>query len=111
MSLLDSGTQTVTVYLEESFTDPDGNRLTRPSTRGIKARASVQVLGASGETAAQGFDTESTYWVRFPRSFKYTVGAQSQLDWLGERWVVTGEVSRYTGSPATAHTTYRIQRR
>ena len=109
MSLLDSGNQTVTVYLEESFTDPDGNVLTRAKKSGVKALARIQPV-TSTENNAQGFDTTGTYTLRFPRSFRHRLGAQSQLDWLGERWVVTGEVARYTNSPATSHETYLIKR-
>jgi hypothetical protein len=110
VSLLDSGNQTVTVFLEETFTDPDGNVLTRPSKSGVRARARIQPVNST-EDNAQGFDTTGTYTLRFPRSFRHKLGAQSQLDWLGERWVVYGEVARYTNSPATAHDTYVIKRK
>ena len=109
MSLLDSGNQTVTVFLEESFTDPDGNKLTRPSKSGVRARAQIQPVN-SMEDNAQGFDTTGIYTLRFPRSFRHTLGSQAQLDWRGERWVVHGEVARYTNSAATSHNTYLIKR-
>ena len=118
MSLLDGGGryEPVTVYLEEVVTDIDGNTRTRPSTTGIQATARFQVQGQSGTSARraeqdnEGFMTEKVYKMRFPRSFKRVLGAQAQIEWRGERWVVFGDVNRYNGSPNTSRHTYTIRR-
>lgn len=118
MSLLDGGGryEPVTVFLEEVVTDTDGNTRTRPSKTGIRATARFQVQGQSGTSARraeqdnEGFMTEKVYKVRFPLSFRYTLGAQSQIEWRGERWVVFGDANRYNGSPNTSRHTYTVRR-
>ncbi len=64
MSLLNRGTELVTVYPEEVVTDEDGNVRTRPSATGILLRAVVQpitsaVAVGSQESQGIGFLTES----------------------------------------------------
>lgn len=119
MSLLDAGSgryEPVTVYLEEVVRDQDGNKRTRPSTVGTSAKARLQVQGQSGTSARraeqdnEGFMTEKVYRMRFPRSFPHVLGAQSQVEWRGERWAVFGDVSRYNGSHRTKRVTYTIKR-
>jgi hypothetical protein len=116
MSLLNKGMEPCTVYLEEVVTDMDGNTRTRPSTVGIEAMARFQVQGQSGTSARraeqdnEGYTTEKVYRVRFPRSFPHILGAQSQIEWRGQRWAVFGDVSIYSMSPRTAHVTYVIKR-
>ena len=44
MSLLHRGTETVTVFPEETFTDEDGNPRTRLSSIGVVVRAVVQPM-------------------------------------------------------------------
>lgn len=117
MSRLDRpGRDTVTVYLEEEFTDPDGNLMTRASTTGITTSATVQISQASGTSARraeqdnEGFETEETYKVRFPRSFPHILGAQSKIEWQGRLYSVFGDVQRYNGSDRTAHSWYAVRR-
>ena len=116
MSLLDRGNVDITVYLEETTTDVDGNTVTRPSVTGIpaKVRMDFQVqTGTSARRAEQdneGFETEQAYVIRFPRSWTTVLGAQSQIDWDGNRWSLQGDVSIYNRSPGTAHHEYKIKR-
>ena len=63
MSLLNRGTEVVTVFPEEVTTDADGNTRTRPSTVGVVARAVVQPM-TSTEDASVGFETTSKYRLR-----------------------------------------------
>ena len=63
MSLLNRGTEVVTVFPEEVTTDEDGNTITRPSATGVVARAVVQPM-TSTEDASVGFETESKYRLR-----------------------------------------------
>ena len=54
MSLLNRGTEVVTVFPEEVTTDADGNTRTRPSTVGVVARAVVQPMTSTGSGRASG---------------------------------------------------------
>ena len=116
MSLLDTGQVDIIVYLEEKVIDIDGNIRTQPSKTGIPAKARLQVLGQSGTSARrqeqdnEGYESEKVYTMRFPRSFPYILGAQSQIEWNGQRWAVFGDVNYYMNSPRTAHVTYTIKR-
>jgi hypothetical protein len=116
MSLLDRATEDVIVYPEEVVTDIDGNTRTRPSQTGIPAKARIQVQGQSGTSARrqeqdnEGYESEKVYRIRFPRSFPYTLGAQSVIEWRGKRWAVFGDVNYYTNSPRTAHVDYTMKR-
>lgn len=116
MSLLDRGlTEDVIVYPEITVTDDDGNTRTKPSATGIATRARLDVLGQSGTSSRrqeqdnEGYESERVYSIRFPRNFQ-ELGAQSQVEWLGERWALFGDVNRYTRSRRTGHTTYTIKR-
>ena len=117
MSLLDRELEDVTVYLEEVTTDSDGNTLTRPSTTGIPARAAFSVAAASGTSARraeqdnEGFESETSYRMRFPRSFPYVLEAQSRVLWRGKYWAVIGDPQiHYMGSSLIDHTYYMIRR-
>ncbi|RJQ79975.1 hypothetical protein D5S17_09395 [Pseudonocardiaceae bacterium YIM PH 21723] len=116
MSLLDKATEDITVYLEEKTTDRDGNIMTRPSEIGIPAKAVIQLLAQSGtsqrraEQDNEGFEIETAYRMRLPRSFPHVLGAQSRIQWRGEYWAVIGDVHRYSGSARTAHMDYTIRR-
>jgi len=79
VSLLHRGTETVTVFPEETFTDADGNTRTRPSFVGVVVRAVVQPM-TSTEHQTVGFETESKYRVRLV-GYSGVLGAQSQVDW------------------------------
>ena len=117
MSRLDRpGRDTVTVYLEEEYFSPDGNRMTRASSTGITTSATVQFAAASGTSARrseqgnEGFETEATYNIRFPRSFPHVLGAQSNVEWNGKMYSVFGDAQRYNGSDRTAHVWYTVRR-
>lgn len=121
MSLLDTGAryQPVLVYKEEMVLDEDGNKFTRPSDTPIAAIARFQVQNQSGTSARraeqdnEGFESEKVYRMRFPRSFTKehgVLGAQSQIEWRGERWVVFGDATVYESSPALARVDYTIKR-
>lgn len=116
MSLLDRGcNQDVVVFPEVATTDRDGNIRTTCSDTGIETRARIQWMGQSGtasrrqEQDNEGFESEKVYSIRFPRGFQI-LGAQSQIEWQGVRWVLFGDVNRYTGSRETTHETYTIKR-
>ncbi|KZM68834.1 hypothetical protein [Nocardia terpenica] len=116
MSLLDRGSEEVIVFPEEAVTDKDGNVRSRPSKVGIPAKARLQVQGQSGTSARrqdqdnEGFEGEKVYKIRFPRSFPHLLGAQAQIEWRGQRWVVFGDPNYYTNSRRTAHVDYTIKR-
>lgn len=119
MSLLDRAREDVVVFPEESFEDADKNKRRRPATTGIPAKARVQVQGQSGTSARraeqdnEGYSTEKVYTLRFSRDFTAlhgVLGAQSQIEWRGNRWVIFGDVNVYNNSPATAHVSYTIRR-
>jgi len=116
VSILDTGTEDVLVFLEEVVTDIDGNIRTRPSKTGIPTKARIQVQGQSGTSARrseqdnEGYESEKVYRIRFPRSFPHVLGAQSQIEWRGQRWAVFGDINYYTSSPRTAHVVYTMKR-
>lgn len=117
MSLLDSGPgyEPCTVYPEVTVTDADGNTITKASNTGIVTKARFQIQGQSGtssrraEQQSEGFESERVYTVRFPRSFQI-LGAQSQIEWNGQRYNIFGDAQRYTSSRRTAHVVYTIRR-
>ncbi|MDA4086006.1 hypothetical protein MHAS_01156 [Mycolicibacterium hassiacum DSM 44199] len=121
MSLLDTGAryQPCIVYPEEMVIDGDGNKRTRPSKTGIPAIARFQVANQSGTSARraeqdnEGFETEKVYRMRFPRSFTKEhgiLGAQSVIEWRGQRWALFGDATVYDSSPALARVDYTIKR-
>ncbi|AOQ28138.1 head-to-tail stopper [Mycobacterium phage DudeLittle] len=121
MSLLDTGAryQPVIVYPEEMVIDGDGNKRTRASKTGIPAIARLQVANQSGTSARraeqdnEGFESEKVYRMRFPRSFTKEhgiLGAQSQIEWRGQRWALFGDATVYDSSPALSRVDYTIKR-
>ena len=116
MSLLDTAQVWITVYPEEMVIDIDGNIRTQPSKTGICTKARLQVQGQSGTSARrqeqdnEGYETEKVYTMRFPRSFPVILGAQSQIEWMGHRWALFGDVNYYTNSRRTKHVTYTLKR-
>jgi hypothetical protein len=121
MSLLDTGAryQPVTVYPEVLEIDEDGNKFTRPSETGIPAIARMQVANQSGTSARraeqdnEGFQSEKVYRMRFPRSFTKEhgiLGAQTEIEWKGQRWALFGDATEYDGSPALSRVDYTIKR-
>ena len=115
MSLLNRGTEVVTVYPEQVATDADNNTITRPSATGILLRAVVQPITSAVAVGSQesqdiGFVTESKYRLRLV-GFPTLLGAQSQVEWQGSRYVIEGEPRQYNGSRRTRHIDYIIERR
>lgn len=117
MSLLGSGAryEPCTVYLEEVGADIDGNIKTKPSLTGTPATARFQIQTESGtsrrrsEEDNEGFESETIYMIRFPSSFPYTLGKQSQIVWNGRRWAVFGDPFLYNSSRRTSHQVYTIK--
>lgn len=121
VSLLDTGAryQDVVVFPETMVIDADGNKFTKPAAVGIPAIARLQVANQSGTSARraeqdnEGFETEKVYRMRFPRSFTRDhgiLGAQSQIEWRGERWALFGDATVYDSSPALSRVDYTIKR-
>jgi hypothetical protein len=69
VSLLHRGTETVTVFPEETFTDADCNTRTRPSSVGVVVRAVVQPM-TSTEHQTVGFETESKSRLRLAQAVR-----------------------------------------
>lgn len=101
---------------EERYEDEDGNIRTRVSTTPIPAKATIQIKGQSGTAARraeqdnEGFESEEVYRMRLPRSFPFVLGARSQIEWRGGRYVVFGKPQIFNGSARTAHIDYTIKR-
>lgn len=118
MSLLDTGRETVTVYHEETFTSPDGNKMYRASATDVETvtNCAVQLAAQSGTSARrseqdqEGYDTEDVYRLRPPRSYTRRIGFQAQVLWRGLRWAVIGNPKEFNGSDSTYHTDYSLRR-
>jgi hypothetical protein len=110
VSLLNRGSELVTVYPEVAVTDSDGNTITKPSAVGTLCRAVLQPLTSTEDPSAVGFETESKYRLRLV-GYPSVLGAQSQIDWNGKRYALDGDARIYGGSPRTAHVDYQIVRR
>lgn len=106
MSLLNRGTETVTVYPEEVTIDSDGNTITRPSAVGVVCKAVVQPM-TSTEDNTIGFETTIRCRLRLV-NYPSLLGAQSQVEWKGKRYAIDGEPKQYNGSRRTAHVDYVI---
>ena len=109
MSLLNRGTEVVTVFPEEAVTDADGNTRTRPSATGVVCKAVVQPMTFT-EDDAVGFQTTSKYRLRLV-NYPALLGAQSQVEWQDKRYSIDGEPRQYNGSRRTAHVDYVMVRR
>lgn len=112
MSLLRRGTETVTVYPEQTVTDSDGNKLTRAGSVGVIVKASVQPL-KSTENMDGGFNTESRYRLRLAGGWPTgggILGSRAQVEWRGRRYSIEGDAQLHTGSPRTAHAVYTMVR-
>lgn len=114
MSLINRGTETVTVYPEEVVTDSDGNPRTRPSAVGVVARAVVQPLtGTSARSTTEdqgvGFETGARYRLRLV-NYPPLLGAQAEIEWQGKRYAIDGEPLQYNGSSRTRHVDYLMMR-
>jgi hypothetical protein len=116
MSLLDRGNEDIIVYPEILTRDSDGNFITKASDEGIPTKAMIQLRAQSGTSARrseqdnEGYETESVYRMRLPRSFPGPLGAQAMVEWRGERWSVIGDAQVFNGSARTRHLDYTIRR-
>jgi len=140
VSLLDTRAryQPVIVFPEEMVVDEDGNKFTRPvpkyvtvidddtnepvqvlNPKAIETIARFQIRNQSGTSARraeqdnEGFETEKVYSMRFPRAFTREhgiLGAQTQIEWRGERWAVFGDATVYDDSPKLSRVDYVIKR-
>lgn len=106
MSLLNRGTDQVTVFAETVVTDSDGNTITKPGTVGVLTRAVVQPLSSTED--ADG--TTSKYRLRLI-GYPDLLGAHSAVEWNGKRYALDGEARIYNGSRRTAHVDYVMVRR
>lgn len=106
MSLLNRGTDTVTVFEEVTRTDSDGNTITTPGTVGVVSRAVVRPLSS---TESDG-DTAPKYRLRLVGWHGSLLGAHSAVEWNGKRYAIDGEPLVYNGSRRTAHVTYTLIR-
>ncbi len=108
MSLLNRGTEVVTVYPEEMVIDTDGNKITRPGSVGVVVKASVQPIESIAESEKDGVTT-SRYRLRLV-GYPHLLGAQSAVEWQGRRYGIDGEARIYNGSARTARAEYVILR-
>lgn len=107
MSLLNRGTDQVTVYPEAVVTDSDGNTVTKPGTVGVVCRAVVQPLSSTENDEG----TTSKYRLRLI-GYPDLLGAQSAVEWNGKRYAIDGgDAKIYNGSPRTARAEYVMVRR
>ncbi|WP_111508364.1 head-tail adaptor protein [Mycobacterium kyogaense] len=109
MSLLNRGTDTVTVYPEVVGKDSDGNERTKASAQGTECRAVVQPM-TSTEKQDVGFNSVEILRLRLVGWQGGLLGAQSQVEWQGRRYSVVGEARQHRGSRRTAHTVYTVTR-
>src|SRR5690606_39626192 len=100
MSLLDRGNVDILVFPEVQSTDEDGNPLLGPASTGVPARAVIQPR-TSDEDDQRGYTTEAVYRMRLSRADESrlgALGAQSQIEWNGERWSLVGNPRQFNGS-------------
>ena len=123
MPKLYEANETVTVYPEETWVDGDGNTNLRASSTGTVTRAMIRMKPQSGtssrraEQMDEGYFTEQTYWVRFPRGSpgndlaeQGVIGQSSIIEWNGQEWYVFGQPEWYNGSPRTRRFQFTIRR-
>lgn len=106
MSILNRGTDQVTVFAETVVADSDGNTITKPGTVGVLTRAVVQPLSSTED--ADG--TTSKYRLRLI-GYPDLLGARSAVEWNGKRYAIDGDPLIYNGSPRTAHVDYVMVRK
>lgn len=108
MSLLDQGTEIITLFPSEIVVDDDGNTRRRPSAVGLVSRGSVQPVSV-GEDQEFGSTTNQTYRLRLVRAAP-ELDAGSAIEWRTHRFDVDGPPRILTGSKHTSHLEYRIVR-
>lgn len=117
MSLLDRWNVEVLLYLEEAVVDKDGNIHTQPSKTPIPLKVWIAPLSQSGTSARraeqdnEGFETEQVLRMRLRRQdHGLHIGAQSYIEYEGQRWSIFGDRLIYRGSPRTLHHDYTLRR-
>lgn len=117
MSLLDRGNQSIVLYPEEAVVDGDGNIRTRASKTGIPIRVWLQPQGQSGTAArraeqdSEGYESEKVLRMRLRRQDRgLQIGAQSAVEFNGQRWSVFGDEWVYQGSERTKHRVFNLRR-
>jgi hypothetical protein len=86
--------------------------MTRASAVGVLAKAVVQpitMIGSNSEAQEVGFETTSEYRLRLI-GYSEVLGAQSQVEWNGQRHAIDGDPQVYNGSRRTAHIDYVMSR-
>lgn len=106
VSLLRRSTDLVTVYPEVAVADADGNTITKPGAVGVVSRAVVQPLSSTEDSEG----TMTRYRLRLV-GYAGLLGAQSQVEWNGKRYSITGDPLVYNGSRRTARAEYVMTRR
>lgn len=113
MSLLNRGTEVVTVYPEVTVTNSDGQTFTRVGTFGVVTKASVQPISSTEIYDGRGSNTESRYRLRLAGGWPTgdgILGSHAQVEWRGKRYSIEGDAMLHTGSPRTAHAVYTMVR-
>jgi len=103
------GRESVVLYPEVTETDSDGNVRTRPSDTGVPSSATVQPVTTNDDDDNAGYSSVATYRLRLPRNAP-VLGAQSAVEWRGDRYAIVGDARVYNGSRRTAHVDYVISR-
>lgn len=104
MSLLDRGTETITIY-PAGPTRPDGTR--GPAGTPVQARCRVQPL-TSEAPGIDGYTAITTYRV-IGRSLP--AGPWDRVVWREQDWTVTGQPEEWRGSRRVRHDTATIRKR
>lgn len=110
MSVL-AGNTTIEVFGEKAGVDEYGNPVTVPGDPDTDVPVLLRCLvqpATSEENASLGLQVGTSYRVL---SRDFPGGPQALVRHDGRLWDVVGEPRRYTGSPATAHTTTFITAR
>lgn len=110
MSLLDSGTEVVTIYPQVDGEDPDGNKVSGPAATGTPVTCSVQPVRGEKDTVL-GQRTAEVYRVRPNRFEVVPVGPWAKVSWGGTDWDVELPPLRHNGSDATRHVVFFIKSR
>ena len=110
MSLLNRGREVVTVYPEVATVDRDGNTVLKPSAVGVVARATIQPMTSTEDTAVAGDLTVTKHRMRLV-GYPDALGARSQVEWGGKRYSLFGDPRVFNGSSRTGHTDYVLIRK
>lgn len=103
MSLLDTGTETATVY-PKSGTGPGGSPLPGAPVE-VRCRMQPSTTDADG---ADGY-TDTTTYRMIARSLP--AGPWDRVTWAGRDWTVVGQPQHWRGSTRVSHDVAVIRRR